>query len=525
MPLIRSVTTVGSLTIVSRALGFVRDIMMAAELGAGWIADCFVIAFKLPNLMRRMFAEGAFSAAFVPIFSELLEGKEGEAARTPLERRAAAIAFAEEALAMLVAALVIVVSLCQIFMPWVIYVLGYGFVDDPKKFDLAVLLTRLTFPYLLFISLVSLMGGILNSLHRFAAVAFTPVLLNVTLIGALLWLKDAFATPAHGLALGVSVSGAAQLLWLLESCRREGVTLHLRLPRLTDEVKRLFRLMLPVALGAGAYQISLFVDTFLASFLEDGSIAFLYYADRINQLPLGVIGIAIGTALLPKLSRIVAAGDDASALASQNRAIEIAMFATLPAAAALVAVPDTLIRVLFERGEFTPEMTAATADALAAFAIGLPAFVLIKVFAPAYFARKDTATPVRAAMIALIVNVVLNLILMFPLAHVGLALATSISAWLNAGLLLRGLVRRGLMVADRRLKVRLPKITAATAIMVAVVLFAQRACDAYLHGPILSSSTALLAMVVVGIASYGLSAYLLGALTRSDVELMRRRSA
>ncbi len=320
MSLIRAVSTVGGLTMVSRVLGFVRDILMAAVLGAGWIADCFVIAFKLPNLMRRLFAEGAFSAAFVPIFSELLEGKEGDAARTPLERRAAAIAFAEEALAMLVAALVIVVSLCQIFMPWVIYVLGYGFVSDPKKYDLAVLLTRLTFPYLLFISLVSLMGGVLNSLHRFAAVAFTPVLLNVTLIGAMLWLKDAFATPAHGLAIGVSVSGAVQLLWLLFACRREGVSLSLRLPRLTGEVRRLFRLMLPVALGAGAYQISLFVDTFLASFLKDGSIAFLYYADRINQLPLGVIGIAIGTALLPKLSRIVAAGDDASALASQNRA-------------------------------------------------------------------------------------------------------------------------------------------------------------------------------------------------------------
>ena len=523
MSLIRAVSTVGGLTMVSRVLGFVRDILMASVLGAGWIADCFVIAFKLPNLMRRLFAEGAFSAAFVPIFSGLLEGKEGEAARPAAERRAAAIAFAEESLAILVAALVIVVSLCQIFMPWVIYVLGYGFVSDPKKYDLAVLLTRLTFPYLLFISLVSLMGGVLNSLHRFAAVAFTPVLLNVMLIGAMLWLKDAFATPAHGLAVGVSASGVAQLLWLLESCRREGISLRLRLPRVTEQVRRLFRLMLPVAVGAGAYQISLFVDTFLASFLKDGSIAFLYYADRINQLPLGVIGIAIGTALLPKLSRIVAAGDDASALASQNRAIEIAMFATLPAAAALVAVPDTLIRVLFERGEFTPEMTAATANALAAFAVGLPAFVLIKVFAPAYFARKDTTTPVRIAMIALAVNLVLNLILMFPFAHVGLALATSISAWLNAGLLLRGLVRRGLLVADRRLKVRLPKIAAATVVMVIAVLFAQQVLEAYLHESLLSSSAALLAMVGVGIASYGLSAFVLGALTRGDFDLMRRR--
>jgi putative peptidoglycan lipid II flippase len=519
MSLLRAVTTMGSLTMVSRVLGFVRDVLMARILGAGAMADCFVIAFKLPNLMRRLFAEGAFSAAFVPLFSGYLEqGEDGPAAR-----RAAALRFAEDALAVMVTALVALVALAQIFMPWVILVLGAGFADNQAKYDLAVVLSRLTFPYLLFISLVSLLGGVLNAFHRFAAVAATPVLLNLVLILSLLFFDETLQTPAHALAVGVSVAGAAQLLWLLLACRREGILLKLRLPRLTPDIKRLFVLMVPVAVGAGAYQVSLFIDTFLAGFLADGSIAFLYYADRLNQLPLGVIGVAIGTALLPMLSRTLSAGDDASARASQNRAVEIALLATLPAAAALILFPDVLVRVLFERREFTPAMTAATADALAAFAIGLPAYVLVKVFSPGYFARKDTKTPVRYAMTALGVNVVLNLILMFPLKHVGLALATSISAWLNAGLLMRGLYRRGDFAPDTRLRHRVPRILGATVLMMGACWGLLQVLAPWFGRGTASALLALALLVTGGMVAYGVSAFGLGAMTRADLALVRRR--
>lgn len=519
MSLLRAVSTMGSLTMVSRVLGFVRDILMARLLGAGAMADCFVIAFKLPNLMRRLFAEGAFSAAFVPLFSGYLEhGEDGSAAR-----RAAAIRFAEDALSALVLLLVSLVALAQVFMPWIILVLGAGFADNQPKYDLAVVLSRLTFPYLLFISLVSLMGGVLNAFHRFAAVAFTPVLLNLVLILSLVFLDKSLETPAHALAVGVSVAGAAQLAWLLLACKREGITLKLRPPRFSPDIMRLFTLMLPVALGAGAYQISLFIDTFLAGFLADGSIAFLYYADRLNQLPLGVIGVAISTALLPMLSRNVSAGDDVSARASQNRAVEIALLATLPAAAALMLFPDVLIRTLFERREFTPAMTDATAAALAAFAIGLPAYVLVKVFSPGYFARKDTKTPVRYAMTALGVNLVLNLILMFPLAHVGLALATSISAWLNAGLLMRGLYRRGDFAPDARLRRRVPRIFGATLLMMAACWGLLWVLEPMFMRGTAAGITALALLVGGGIVAYAASAFGLGAMTKADLALVRRR--
>lgn len=523
MSLFRATFTVGGLTAISRVLGFVRDILLARIIGAGWVADCFVLAFKLPNFFRRLFAEGAFSAAFVPMFSSLVEG-EGLGPDASLEeRRRAALAFTEEALAVLLAALLLFVSLCQIFMPSVMLVLGMGFVNETEKFDLAVTLSRLTFPYLLFISLVSLLGGVLNAFHRFAAVAFTPVLLNLVLIAALLFFAETGKTAAHSQSVAVSVAGVVQFLWLVGACRRQGISLRLRLPRLTPQVRKLLAVMTPVALGAGAFQVSLLIDTFLAGFLKDGSIAFLYYADRINQLPLGVIGIAVGTALLPMLSRQIAAGDAGGAQESQNRAIEMALFLTFPAAAALIAVPGVLIRVLFESAAFTPEMTVATAGALAAFASGLPAYVLAKVLSPAYFARRDTKTPVRFAMIALGVNIVLNLILMVPLQHVGLALATALAAWLNAGLLLRGLIKSGHFRMDARLRRRLPRTIAATFLMVAAVLGVTELLDALLLGGRSGQILALAAIVGTGLVVFTVAVFAFGAIVPADLRGLRRR--
>ncbi|MDA5194675.1 murein biosynthesis integral membrane protein MurJ [Govanella unica] len=524
MSLFRATFTVGGLTAVSRILGFVRDILTARIIGAGWVGDCFVLAFKLPNFFRRLFAEGAFSAAFVPMFSSLLEGEGLPKDATPEERRRAAIAFTEQALSALLGTLLLFVTVCQVFMPWLMMLLGAGFLDNPEKYDLAVQLTRITFPYLLFISLVSLLGGVMNGLHRFAAVAFTPVLLNLCLIVPLaLGLEVSTLASAHMQAVAVSVAGVVQFLWLVVACRREGINLRLRLPSITPQVKRLLTIMAPVALGAGAFQVSLMIDTFLASFLRDGSMSFLYYADRLNQLPLGVIGIAVGTALLPLLSRQVAAGDAAGAMSSQNRAIEMVWFLTLPAAAALVLMPETLVRVLFQGQSFNADMTHATAMALGAFALGLPAYVLAKVLTPSYFARKNTRTPVRYAMIGLGINVVLNVILMFPLAHVGLALATAIAAWVNAGLLYRGLIQRGHYEMDLRLKKRLPRILAATGVMLAALYGALLLLDGALHDGGVVRFSALAGVVLVGIGVYAAAAFGFGAITKTDLRSIRRR--
>ena len=292
MNLLRAITTVGGFTMMSRILGFVRDMLVAALLGAGPVADAFFVAFKFPNLFRRLFAEGAFAAAFVPLFAGKLES----------DGRDKAVAFAENALGILLISLAVFVAAIELAMPWVMHLIAPGFLDDPEKFSLTVLLTRITFPYLLFISLVSLVAGVLNSMGRFAAAAATPILLNLCLIGAILLLTPLLQSAGHALAWGVCIAGAVQFVWLYGALAREGVWLRLHRARITDDIRTLFRRALPVAVGAGIYQINLVIDTVIASLLPSGSISYLFYADRITQLPLGVVGVAVGTALLPLLS-------------------------------------------------------------------------------------------------------------------------------------------------------------------------------------------------------------------------------
>ena len=513
MNLVRAFTTVGSYTMLSRVLGFVRDILIAAILGAGPVADAFFVAFKLPNFFRRLFAEGAFNAGFVPLFSGLLE----------TEGTAAAKRFAEQALSILLLTLLIFVSAMQAGMPWVMHVLAPGFVDQPEKFELAVTFTRLTFSYLLFISLVSLLGGVLNSMQRFAAVAATPVLLNVCLITAITLAAPHMKSPGHALAWGVAVAGGVQFVWLIVAARRAGMILDLPWPRLTPKVRELLRLMAPAAVGAGVVQINLVIDIILASLLPEGSVSYLFYADRLNQLPIGVVGVAAGTALLPLLSRQVAAGEEGAAVASLNRAIELILLLSLPAAAALLAIPGELIAALFERGQFGAVETRLTAYALSAYAVGLPAYVLVKVLTPAYFARRDTKTPVIYGAIAVAVNVVLNLILMQFLAHAGLALATALSAWLNIALLSRGLHKRGHLAPDERLKSRLPRAVAASIVMTAAVLIA-----AYLAAPMFAGgegfrALALAGIVITGMLSFAIAGRLLGACDAGEVRRLLRR--
>jgi putative peptidoglycan lipid II flippase len=514
MALARFAATIGGYTLLSRVLGFVRDVLMAAVLGTGPFADVFFVAFKLPNFFRRLFAEGAFSAGFVPSFSAVL-AREG---------RQQAVRFAEEALSLLLVALLLLVAAFQIAMPWAMHVLAPGFAGLPEKFQAAVEVTRLTFPYLLFISLVSLLGGVLNTLERFAAAAAAPILLNLFLILALSLFAEAMATPAHVLGIAVSLAGMAQFLWLLAACAKAGIRLRLRLPRLTPRAKRLLALMLPAALGAGVVQINLVVDVVLASFLKSGSVAFLFYADRLYQLPLGVIGVAVGTALLPLLSRQVAAGETAAANSSLNRAVELSLVLTLPAAAALVVVPTDLVATLFERGAFAAASTAATAQALAAYALGLPAYVLVKALTPAFFARMDTRTPVAIASLCVLANVCLNLVLMQFLAHVGLALGTAIASWLNVGLLTATLLRRGHFSAEPRLVARLKRAAVATLLMAAALGLADWALRPLFAGEELARAGGLALLVLTGLAVYGLAASWLKALdVRELAGAFRRR--
>ena len=515
MALGKSILTVGGWTMGSRVLGLVRDILIAQFMGAGAVADAFFVAFKFPNFFRRLFAEGAFNAAFVPQFAGMLAS----------DGPAAAKKFAQSVLAVLIAVLLPLTLLAQIAMPQIMVVLAPGFRHAPETFALAVDLTRLTFPYLLFMAIAALMSGVLNSLERFAAAAAAPIVLNIVLISALLGLTDQLPTAGHALAWGVAAAGAAQVVLLAIALARADMTLALPMPRLTPGVKRVLKLMVPGAIGAGVVQINLVVDTILASLLPAGSISYLYYADRVNQLPLGVVGVAIGVALLPMMARQLANGDQAGAMASQNRSVEIALLLTVPAAFALIAMPTPIVAMLFERGSFDAASTVATAHALQAFAIGLPAYVLIKALAPGFFARADTVTPVKIAAVAMIVNVIAAIVLMRFFAHVGIALATALSAWINAAALLFILRARKYFVFDTRLVTRVPRIVLAAALMGAALYFGAEIAAPAFAGPLVLRLAALAGLVVGGLALYGALVIGIGAASLEDMlALLRRRS-
>lgn len=515
MALLRSIATVGGYTMISRVLGFARDILIAATLGAGPVADAFFVAFKLPNFFRRLFAEGAFNAAFIPLFTRHMTEGGRDTARQ----------FAQEVLSVFVVTLLFFVTVLQIAMPWVMHGFAPGFADDPYRFDLAVQLAQVTFPYLLFISLVSQLGGVLNALGRFAAAAATPIILNLCLIAAILGLSPFVETPGHALAWGVAIAGAAQFVWLMWACHRADFDLRLLRPRLSPRVKRLLILMLPGVIGAGVVQINLLIDVVIASLLPRGSVSFLYYADRVNQLPLGVIGVAVGTALLPLLSRQLREGDDSAAAGSMNRALEFALLLTVPGAAALIVMPDLVVSVLFERGAFGATETAATAAALAAYAAGLPAYVLIKVLAPGFFAREDTATPVKVAAFCVLINLVLNLILMGPFLHVGIAIATVISAWINAGLLGFLLMRRGHFATDSRLHRAVPRTLLASAAMAAAIWFAMGALREIAGTDAFQQAVVLAVLVVLGLGVFAVAAIVFGAARPADIKRLLDRSA
>src|SRR5437764_1202258 len=465
----------------------------AALLGAGPIADAFFVAQRLPNLFRSLFAEGAFNAAFVPLASGTLAEGGKPAVRI----------FAEEAFAVLFTVLLAFVLLGEIFMPWLMAVIAPGFSAEPGKFDLVVTLTRITFPYLLFISLTALQGGLLNAVDRFAAPAATPILLNLFLIAGLLLMAHFHWQDGEVLAWALSAAGLAQFVWLLASCARAGVALRLRLPRLTPRIRQTLRIMGPGVLGAGVTQLNLVISTALASLLPGGSVSYLYYADRLNQLPLGVVGIAVATAILPPLSRQVRTGDLAGAVTTQNGGVQLAFLLTLPAAAAFIVLAQPIMTVLFQRGAFGPVEAAATAAALSAYAAGLPAVVLVQGLAPGLFARQDPATPVKGAIAAMVTNLVLTVVLMQFWAHVGIAIALSAAGWLQAITLLVLLERRGHFRLDQRARSKLPRIAVAALGMAAIVLALRLMLASALAGPLMVRLGALSALVVAGFVVFG----------------------
>jgi putative peptidoglycan lipid II flippase len=514
MALFRSIATVGGWTMVSRVLGFVRDVLIANVLGASMIADAFFVAFKFPNFFRRLFAEGAFNAAFVPLF----------AGRLTTQGRAEAIRFAGEVAAVLGTILLVFTLAAILAMPWLMVVIAPGFIDDPAKFMLTTELTRITFPYLMFMALVALMGGMLNSIERFAATAAAPIVLNIVLIAVLAAVRaGVLPSPGPALAWGVAAAGLGQLVWIALACKRAGILFTLPRPRLTPGVRRLLTLMFPALIGAGVVQINLVIDVILASTLAEGSVSYLYYADRVNQLPLGVVGVAVGIALLPLLVRQLRAGEYQAAQNSQNRAIEFALTLTLPAAAALIVIPEQIVTVLFQRGAFDPAAARATAAALAAFAAGLPAYVLIKALIPGFHAREDTKTPVKIAIVAVIANVALALILMQFLAHAGIALATALTAWFNAAMLGWILIRRGHLVFDRRLVRRVPRLALAAMAMAGALWGGAAMLAGPLNDGEPSRIAALAALIAGAMAVFALIAMATGAVRLGELRAALKR--
>ncbi|MEO7248172.1 MAG: murein biosynthesis integral membrane protein MurJ [Novosphingobium sp.] len=521
MNLTRALGTVGGLTLVSRVLGLVRDSLFARFIGASFASDAFLVAFRLPNMFRALFAEGAFASAFIPMFNARVADKEGQGLPTGL-------AFAEAALAVLLPVLLVMTVLLEIFAWPVTFALSGTFNGiAPDQFAFAVTLSRLQIPYLLFISLVSLLGGILNSLNKFWVNAAAPILLNLTLIVALLGFHNADPLEtARNQSIAVSVSGLLQLVWLAWSCKRLGVSLKLRRPRLTPEIKRLLALIWPAAAGAGAVQINLVVSTALAaSLLAHGSVTYIYMADRLNQLPLGLIGIGLGTVLLPTISRQLGMGEKAAAMETQNRGLELALLLTLPATVALVVCGEPIAAGLFGYGKYGAADVRHTAEALAAFSIGLPSYVLVKVLTPGFYARHDTRTPVRFAVLSMVVNLALNLALIVPLQHMGPPLATAIASTVNTGLLYWTLKKRGHFAVDDRLRRRAPRLALAALAMGLVLWTVQDQLTPYLHGTWLVRIVALGMLVSAGTLVYGVATFVLGAFTRDDIKFLRRKRA
>lgn len=524
MSLVKHGSIIGGLTLVSRIFGFARDMLLARTLGAGLAADAYQLAFIFPNTFRRLFAEGAFSVAFIPMYSRKLAGENGEEE---------AEKFANDTLSVFIWVLLVFCAIIMAIMPWIDLLLAGEYREVPGKFELAVFLSRVTFPYLGFISIVAMLSGLLNARSRFAPGAVAPVVFNLVLIGAIV-LGDALrANPADDrtvaitLSAGVSVSGFAQMLYLWWAVRRAGLKLRIQKPRITPDMKRLMTVILPATFGAGIYQISQFVDTFFATSLPQGSLTLLKMADRLNQMPLGIVGIALGTAILPMLSRHIQQEDSEGAQRLQTSAVELCMLLTLPAAAALAICAPAFVTAFFVGGKFTAADGAIMADIVVALVAGLPAYVLVKVLNPSFFSRSDTRTPVWTALVTLIFNIVLNIIVVTRFGIVGLAAATAASATLNCVLLYFFLHRRDWFRVRGALFLQLLRQLVAVAAMSGALYFLMRWLAPYFGGSVFDRIWSLALLVGAGAFIYFATGYITGAIDRQRLNLLvrKRRSA
>src|ERR1700754_785255 len=483
--------TVGGYTLLSRLTGFARDILLAAILGAGPVADAIFIAFRLPNHFRAIFAEGAFNAAFVPAYAHV-HGEKGQAS---------ASLFADRVFTLLLASQVVLLILAWLFMPQAMTVLAPGFTEDPAQRSLAIELTRITFPYLLLITLVTLYGGMLNVMQRFASAAAASIFLHVAMMMALA-LAAWFPTAGHAAAWGVLISGFLQYFLLAGDLARHGGLPRFAPLKLDQDIRAFFSTLGPATLGSMGTQVAMFADTIIATFLPAGAISALYYADRLNQLPIGVIGIAVGTVLLPEMSRRLTANDHAGAMEQQRRAFDFTLLFSVPFVAAFIAVPDVITRAMFARGAFTRGDAAAAGATLAAYAVGLIPFVLIRSAVSTFYARKDTATPVKASLTGLAVNVVLKLLLMGTLAQVGLALATAAGAWVNLLLVLGFAARAGYLELDRPLWQSVLRFAVSGVVLAAALWGATRFAATHFEAIRFRDETTLLMLIGVGALVY-----------------------
>tara|TARA_B100000686_G_scaffold149771_1_gene157051 strand:- start:688 stop:2235 length:1548 start_codon:yes stop_codon:yes gene_type:complete len=509
--LFKSVFTVGFHTFISRVLGFIRDVLIASYLGSTVVADAFFVAFRIPNYFRSVLAEGAFSAAFIPVFSGLV---------TNPKNKNDAMEFIERTMSFLVFFIIGITILFFFTMPLIISALAPGFINDVETFNLAVFFGKVVFPYLLFIALVAHFSSILNTYNKFAAGAFAPALLNISFITCLIFLSPYVLTPGHALSYGVLIGGIAQFILLYYCLYKMQITPILVLPKIDKNIKKFFNLFLPGLLGAGVIQLNIVIGTIIASFLPTGAISHIYYADRVNQLPLAVFGIALGVALLPTLSRYIKEKAKLDTIIyTQNRSIEFSLLISFPSAIGLFVLAEPIMYILFERGAFTSEDTYYSANALAFFSLGLPAYVLIKVLNPSFFAREDTKTPLYIAIVSVVINIFLSLILIKSFRESGIAIATALSSWVNVFLLYFVLKKRGQTKIDNKLQINFYKIILSSIIMLVIIIFCKRIIlSELMDNNLLINASLLFSNIFIGIIVFIMMTFMLKIYTVEDIK-------
>ena len=504
MSIFRSVFTISFYISVSRVLGFIRDITIAQYLGVSMLSDAFFAAFRLPNFFRRIFAEGAFNSAFVPIFIEKMQDKKSGKAAADSDQ-----IFVRNIFSLLFYVLLLFTIIFQMFMPFFMKVLFPGFFTDPEKSELLIILSRITIFYLIFISLVSLCSGVLNSMGKFAVPASSPIILNLTMIASTSAFGALVPNYAYALSWGVFLAGVLQFIWVFTFTLKAGFLLYPQFPKFNADMKKFFRKLIPGVIGANVMQINLLIDSIFASVIA-GAVSYLYYADRINQLPLAMIGIAIGVALLPALSRRIKSGENDGAIKLQNAALEVGLILVIPATLALTVLAYPIISSLFERGKFTSDESFIVAKALMFYSFGLPSYVLVKVMEPAFFARGDTKTPMKIAMICLINNAFWNVVFFaLHFGYIGIVLASVASTYLNLTILITTLLRKKHFYFEKGFARKMVMILIPSIIM-AISLFIMR--EHFHQADYFGKVLELGVMIFVGILIYGISAYFSGSL-------------